>query len=128
MRHRIRYVYRQRPSETIVHVHNHSLGKNLAVPAALRHLADKGFALLLQIHDFAEDFRPPNYGRLRASSSSDNAQAIAAWLYPQAPHVHYAVLNDRDLSILQEAGVSGDRVHLLPNAVAPFDHLPDKRR
>ena len=115
-----------KPSETIVHVHNHGLGKNVDLPGALRHLASAGFALLLQIHDFAEDFRPENYGRLRDAWSCD-ARAIAARLYPQAPHIHYAVLNDRDRSILCEAGIPADRAHLLPNAVAAFEQLPDKR-
>ena len=47
-----------RPDKTILHVHNHSLGKNASLPGALCLLADDGYALLLQIHDFAEDYRP----------------------------------------------------------------------
>ena len=50
--------------ETVIHAHNHSLGKNSALPEALAGLAVKGYGLLLHIHDFAEDFRPENYRRL----------------------------------------------------------------
>lgn len=112
------------PQHTTVHVHNHSLGKNLALPDALRHLAQAGFALVLQIHDFVEDFRPDDYRRLRTAISAADPHAAASQLYPQAPHIHYAVLNDRDMSVLEEAGVPADRLHLLPNAVAPLDSLP----
>jgi hypothetical protein len=35
--------------ETILHVHNHALGKNVSLPPCLERLSDKGFALLLQI-------------------------------------------------------------------------------
>jgi hypothetical protein len=40
-------------------------------------------------------------------------------LYPQAPHIHYAVLNGRDFRVLGEAGVEAQRLHLLPNPVPP---------
>ena len=46
------------------HVHNHCLGKNLALPGALLELAQRGRRLLLQPHDFAEDGRPGLYARL----------------------------------------------------------------
>ena len=52
------------PDQTVLHVHNHSLGKNASLPGALRLLAEDGYALLLQIHDFAEDCRPRNYCHL----------------------------------------------------------------
>ena len=104
------------PLHTVVHVHNHAIGKNAALPGALAELAADGFRLLLQIHDFAEDFRPDNYRRI--------ADPYA--LYPQGSQVHYAVLNGRDLAILAEAGVAEARLHLLPNPVAPFGDLPDR--
>ena len=44
------------PADTVIHVHNHSLGKNVSLPGALQVLAGHGYPLLLQIHDFAEDF------------------------------------------------------------------------
>ena len=46
----------------------------------------------------------------------------------QAPHIHYAVLNGRDHRVLQQVGVDGSRLHLVPNPVAPFGSLPDRDR
>lgn len=111
------------PEETLVHAHNHSLGKNTALPGALKSLADDGFSLLLQIHDFAEDFRPANYRGLRDAIGADRFSAI---VYPQAQHIHYAVLNRRDRTNLTRAGVSEERVHFLPNPVPAPDGLPGR--
>ena len=102
----------------IWHVHNHSLGKNLALPEAVHHLASENERLLLQVHDFAEDGRPDNYGRLKRHLGSDGAATMGTKLYPQAPQVHYAALNRRDRGFLAAAGVDRSRLHLLPNAVA----------
>jgi hypothetical protein len=104
------------PDETVLHFHNHSLGKNRAAAPLLAWLAERGYALLLQVHDFAEDFRPRNYRRL--------AGLPPGGCYPQSPSVHYAVLNDRDYRILGEAGVEEDRLHLLPNPVPSLGPLP----
>lgn len=112
------------PQDSVVHVHNHTLGKNVALPSGLARLAGDGYPLLLQIHDFAEDFRPANYGHLRDSFCRQEHVDLAAALYPQAPHIHYAVLNGRDYDILQAAGVAAGRLHLLPNPVPEMDHLP----
>lgn len=99
------------------HVHNHCLGKNLALPGALAELARGGQRLLLQIHDFPEDGRPANYRRLLDTvGAGDNAQLIAS-LYPQAGHIHYAVLNGRDYGIMARANIPRDRLHSLPNPV-----------
>jgi len=113
------------PHDTLLHVHNHALGKNVALPTALRRLAGDGFALLLQTHDFPEDFRPDNYRRLLQSGLAQ-AAGPSAVLYPQAPHVHYAVLNGRDEAILSSAGVPTERLHRLPNPVPKMDDLPSK--
>jgi glycosyltransferase involved in cell wall biosynthesis len=94
------------------HFHNHSLGRNVALPGAIAVLRAAGAALLLQVHDFAEDGRPANYRAQRA---------LADPLYPQGGRVHYALLNDRDRRLLQAAGMPAARLHLLPNPVA----LPD---
>ena len=99
------------------HFHNHALGKNLAVPGAIRRLAADGHRVLLQIHDFAEDGRPANYRRLVQDLAHGDPARLSTLLYPQADHVHYAVLNGRDRAILAAAGVTGERLHLLPNAV-----------
>jgi len=106
------------PEETVLHWHNHSLGKNRHMPAAVGRLAADGFALLLQIHDFAEDYRASNYRTI------DDPAA----LYPQAPHVHYAVLNGRDRGVLAEAGVAAERLHFLPNPVPELGELPPREK
>ncbi len=107
------------PAGTIIHAHNHSLGKNAALPEVLPVLAEHGYALLLEPHDFAEDFRPENYALLRRMAADGT-------LYPQAPHVHYAVLNRRDQNILEACGVPAGRLHLLPNPVPGTGNLPPR--
>ncbi|MDD5483471.1 MAG: hypothetical protein PHP98_07455 [Kiritimatiellae bacterium] len=100
----------------IWHIHNHALGKNPVLTAAVAGLAVEGRRILLQIHDFAEDGRPANYGRLKTSFGAGGAWQNLP-LYPQAAHVHYAVLNRRDEGWLLAAGADARRVHWLPNAV-----------
>jgi hypothetical protein len=112
--------------ETIVHAHNHSLGKNLSLPGAIGQLAATGYRLLLQIHDFAEDFRPHNYRRQLEGFGATSPQELGQRMYPQAGQIHYAVLNGRDRSILARARVTSDRVHLLPNPVHEFGEMPEK--
>ena len=93
------------------HIHNHSLGKNSSMPDVVAQLA-KDAPVLLQIHDFAEDGRPANYELIDAG--------ISDWkcLYPLAPQVHYAVLNQRDYGFLKTAGIPEETLHLLPNPVS----------
>ena len=101
---------------TVLHVHNHSLGKNAALLSALARLASEGWRMLLHIHDFAEDLRPSNYQHLLSHASSSDQ--LHRRLYPQGPQIHYAVLNQRDYGVLAQAGVQTDRLHLLPNPVS----------
>lgn len=101
----------------IWHFHNHSLGKNQALTGAVQHLAKAGHRILLQIHDFPEDGRPANYRHLLEQVGQGDTERLAEVLYPQANQVHYALLNGRDLGFLQDAGVPGERLHLLPNAI-----------
>ncbi|AKJ63507.1 glycosyltransferase family 4 protein [Kiritimatiella glycovorans] len=96
------------------HIHNHSLGKSPALTRAVAELARRGERLLLQIHDFAEDGRPADYRRLSRALGVD---ALRRTLYPDAPHVHYALLNNRDRNLLAAAGLDPARLHLLPNPV-----------
>ena len=103
---------------TILHWHNHALGKNAAVPLAVAELARRGFRMLLQVHDFAEDLRPDNYQYLAAALTPGRTDRLAEVLYPQSPAIHYAVLNGRDRQLLRGAGVDAQRLHLLPNPVA----------
>lgn len=100
------------------HVHNHSLGKNLSLPRAARALAERGDRLVLQPHDFAEDFRAANYRTLLDGGGFASPLDLHRWLYPNAGHVHYAVLTTRDRDALTAGGLEDARVHLLPNAIA----------
>ncbi len=99
------------------HVHNHSLGKNLVLPVSLRLLAESGERMLLQVHDLAEDGRPALYRRMLDSLGEGQPTRLAEVLYPDAPQVHYAVLNRREYQAFRAAGLADDRIHLLPNAV-----------
>lgn len=94
------------------HVHNHSLGKNPALTAAVSCLADQGEYLLLHPHDFAEDGRPENFLSL---------QEVYKQAYPTSERIRYAVLNHRDKSFVQKLlDNSLSQVHLLANAI-PFE-------
>jgi glycosyltransferase involved in cell wall biosynthesis len=97
------------------HFHNHSLGKNLIVPEIVHHLAQKGHRLLLQIHDLAEDGRPGNYELLRSHFS--DALTLGSHVYPQAPHIHYAFINTKDLRCFQASQVADAQLHYLPDPV-----------
>ena len=99
------------------HVHNHSLGKSLLLPLALRQMADEGEHLLFHIHDFAEDGRPANYRAMLGQMAGGKGDVLAGLLYPQGDHLHYAVLNSRDQRFLREAGLGEAQLHLLPNPV-----------
>lgn len=90
------------------HFHNHSLGKNPALPEAINQLAEKGQALLLHIHDFAEDSRPENHQALKG---------IHHRLYPVGPRIQYAVLNQRDCSYLLNSFPEFKPPKILPNAI-----------
>ena len=96
----------------IWHIHNHSLGKNPALTQEVSNLAMAGQKILLQIHDFAEDGRPDNYA---------NLGKLKKRLYPVAPHIHYAALNQRDVEFLQSTGIPKECVHLIPNAVSKLE-------
>jgi glycosyltransferase involved in cell wall biosynthesis len=102
----------------LFHIHNHALGKNPVFSEMVYHLAVKNHRLLLQIHDFAEDGRPGNYAFLRKYIGDGKPENMGKMLYPQATHIHYAVLNGRDRSFLLNSGVSQHRLHYLPNPVA----------
>ncbi|MFW6170470.1 MAG: hypothetical protein ACODAD_08270 [Planctomycetota bacterium] len=115
-----------RPDDTIVHIHNHALGKTPSLPAAVAELSSRGFALLLQMHDFVEDFRPDNYRGLAGALATESAAELAERIYPQGSAIHYAVLNGRDYRILAEAGVGAKRLHALPNPVPQFSGLPER--
>lgn len=94
-------------------LHNHSLGKNISYSALPDALARRGAALVLPIHDFAEDGRPENYAAL---------ECVLDKLYPCDGRIRYAVLNNRDRSVLMDAGLDPAHVAVVPNpVVAPQD-------
>ncbi len=105
------------PDDSVLHWHNHSLGKNTAAPAAIRQLAESGYRLLLHIHDFAEDNRPENYRRLMTASGANRKADLDRFLYPVAPQIHYATLTHADASVLAALGVPEAQTHCLPNSV-----------
>jgi glycosyltransferase involved in cell wall biosynthesis len=101
------------------HFHNPTLGKNILFPEVIARLARTDAALILQLHDFAEDNRPENYPLLKTEE-----------IYPLAPRVHYAFLNRRDQTALQTAGLSREQSHLLPNLIQlppqkPLEQTPE---
>jgi len=108
------------------HFHNHSLGKNPAVPPVVRLLADAGHRLLLQTHDFAEDARPGNYRLLLEELADGDRSRLGEIIYPTADHIHYATLNTRDRDYLAEAGVPPSRCSCLSNPVT-LDTGPQER-
>jgi len=114
------------PSETVLHFHNHSLGKSRALPEVVPQLAEDGYAILLQIHDFIEDFRASNYSYLTRVPPDEPWSNWTEALYPQAPNIHYAVLNQRDFGILHDAGTDPRCLHLLPNPVTINREMPGR--
>ncbi|WP_456325645.1 hypothetical protein [Desulfonauticus submarinus] len=100
------------------HFHNHCLGKNLLVPKVVWKLAQKGCPLLLQVHDFPEDGRANNYQSMLDKIGENKRELLAKFLYPIGEHIHYALLNQRDVYFLQRAGAPEKNVHFLPNPVA----------
>lgn len=105
------------------HIHNHSLGKNLAVAGLIDLMARRGDRLLLQIHDFPEDGRPDNYLRLRSAFDEQLSEHPLDALYPRGNHIHYALLNNRDRDFMLAAGSSELHTHLLPNPVDLGQHV-----
>ncbi len=111
---------RWRGGADVYHLHNHSLGKNFALPLVVQRWAEEGRKLLLQIHDFAENGRPENYRKLLAELGG--AAGLSRCLYPVAPQIGYAVLNSADRQRLSFAGLDAG-CRLLPNPVC----LPEGR-
>jgi FMN phosphatase YigB (HAD superfamily) len=107
------------PDQTVLHVHNPALGKNARLPETLRRLGRRGWRLLMQIHDFAEDLRPNNWRALVNASGKQNAADLATWLYPQSPTVHYATLVRRDRDFLAGRSIDPRRLYVIPNPIIP---------
>lgn len=115
------------PAECVLHVHNPTLGKNTSMAGMIRRLAERGWRWLLQIHDFAEDYRPANYAGLIAAARATSPAELESWLYPQSPAIHYATLASGDARHLSALGVPSERLHVIPNPVlAPPGESPDR--
>ncbi len=99
------------------HIHNHALGKNIELTRAILKLAEEGHSVLFQLHDFAEDGRSSNYKRYRTYPLENDGEDLTHYLYPQADHLHYGVLNGRDYRFLSDAGVEPSHLHLIQNPV-----------
>lgn len=110
-------------SNTVLHFHNHSLGKNRALILAINSLAKSGNRVLLQVHDMAEDFRPKNYALL--TSELPRLNCSLANVLPLASQIHFGVINRRDETILEETGIPASSIHYLPNSVST-NEIPDQ--
>lgn len=97
--------------DTILWVHNYQLGKNPALTRAIIAVAREKpeQRLILQIHDFPECARYENLARLN--------REIPGILYPRGPNVRYALINNRDRSLLISAGIPEGHALLLENPV-----------
>ena len=107
----------------VLHVHNANLGKNPRLTLALKLLAERletqdlaGW-ILYQMHDFAEDNRPIDWGALRRCSGRDDAALAVEMMYPCNSRVMWAVINSADRERLLAAGLPEQKVRVLPNAV-----------
>lgn len=78
------------PSDSILHWHNHSLGKNAAIPFVVAHLATTGWRLLLQIHDLEADNLPENTRHLLLQTGATRAATLDALRYPIHNNIAYA--------------------------------------
>ncbi|MCW1886429.1 hypothetical protein OKA04_16950 [Luteolibacter flavescens] len=103
------------PGPVVWHFHNHSLGRNTVIADVVARLARTGEAMVLQLHDLAEDGRPMNYPLV----------ADAPLLYPHSPRIRLAFLNSRDRERFHAAGLPKERSVLLANPVtAPAAMTP----
>ena len=94
----------------LLHVHNHSLGKNLSLPRAVADWAGEGRAMVLQMHDFAENARPENYRLLRGAFGD----GLSRVLYPFGGRVRLVTLTSHAAGKLRAAGAG---TVVLPNPV-----------
>ena len=107
--------------DSLFWAHNPTLGKNALVTAALMEAAQQAVVsgmdhqFLYHIHDFAECGRLWNLKHLLTSWEDGGLDDF----YPLFENVSYGVLNKADSGRLAQAGIPGERVFVIPNAV-PF--------
>jgi len=91
----------------LIHIHNATLAKNKNLLNILYLLQQRNLKLFIQIHDFAEDGRPPVY-----------------FQGPYPRDCHYGVINSRDYRILLKAGLHRKGLHKLFNMIRPWKVKP----
>lgn len=96
-------------------VHNYHLGKNpIFTKLLIEHLTENSFQkAIFHIHDFPECARFDNYQFLTKYIDKK-------LLYPIGENIRYAVINDRDVRYLKEAGIPEQYVKLIYNPVPHF--------
>jgi hypothetical protein len=105
--------------DSLFWAHNPTLGKNALVTAGLMTAAQQAVVsgvahqFLYHIHDFAECGRFWNLKHLRACWGDGGLDDF----YPLCKNVSYGVLNKADSRRLAQAGIPGERIFILPNAV-----------
>lgn len=107
----------------IFHIHNHALGKNVALPKAVAEWAHARRPMVLQLHDFAENNRPENYRLL--GEGFGGRDRLSASLYPHSGQILIACLTRGAASRFPGACVLPNPV-LLPGGGEPF--RPDGER
>jgi glycosyltransferase involved in cell wall biosynthesis len=104
----------------VLHIHNHCLGKNLSLPVAVSRWALEGRAMVLQMHDFAENGRPLNYRFLRRGLGGFDG--LSRTLYPLGARIAHAVLGSGAAGLLARGGGTAS---VVPNPVVlPTDATP----
>jgi glycosyltransferase involved in cell wall biosynthesis len=104
-------------SNSIIHFHNPTLGKNGIVTAALASLANSGVRIVYHCHDFAED-RPLMMAQLEAVWLHLNQFTnFDSLLYPKAS-TSYLFLNKRDMRRFQFDAIGNSSKYYLPNPVS----------
>jgi glycosyltransferase involved in cell wall biosynthesis len=89
------------------HFHNPLLGKHPAMAKLVEWLARQGEALVLHLHDCAEDGRSENFRRLHESAA----------VYPTGPRIRYVFLNETDREIFTAAGLPVEFSMVVENPV-----------
>ncbi|MFQ3578198.1 MAG: hypothetical protein SNJ52_04210, partial [Verrucomicrobiia bacterium] len=103
------------------HFLNPFLGKNQTTPALVRHLAKEGWHLVLNFHDFAEDWRIENLSALHGVTDAGAG-------YPLAHHIGVLCQNPRDLKAVHLGGLVAGPGMALPNPVhSPGASSPQNR-
>jgi len=106
----------QRYGGTIWWIHNYHIGKNPAFTRALIEIAGEHpeQQLIFHIHDFPESGRFENLKKIRNQLGTES-------LYPVYPNLRYIVINGRDRTILQKAGIPEELLHSLNNPISFHD-------